>query len=141
MAVIFLLHHEYGRGNRDEAKLIGAYATQADAEAAIARVRDQPGFRDWPDGFTIAAYTIGADHWAEGFVEVVNILVPSRRDPPEYHVAASVWRPGDLYEISDLDQSAGAVFGIGDTVRCELQAVAGHGDSVLVAVERVGRGA
>lgn len=34
-------------------KLLGEYVTLAKAEAAIARRRQEQGFRDWPDGFRI----------------------------------------------------------------------------------------
>lgn len=52
----------------EDVKLIGAYASEAAAQAAIERLRKQPGFRDYPDDFTIDAYEIDKDHWTEGFV-------------------------------------------------------------------------
>ena len=52
----------------DDAKLIGVYSSEASAEAAIDRVKDQPGFVDHPKGFEIAAYKIDHDNWSEGFV-------------------------------------------------------------------------
>ena len=70
MSHVYLLHHEYERAGRDEVKLLGAYATREDAEGAILRLKDQPGFRDWPEGFSIGRYRLGEDHWTEGFVTV-----------------------------------------------------------------------
>jgi hypothetical protein len=137
MATVFLLHHEHEQCGRDEVKLIGVYSTQADAEAAISRLRNQNGFRDWPEGFTIDPYRVGVDHWIDGFVTVAHILILPRSAAGGFQVAASVWRPGDLYEITDIDDPREAKFGVGQVVRCEEQAVAGHGESVLVATQVV----
>ena len=134
MKTVFVLQHEFEWCGRDEVKFIGVYASQADAESAVSRLREQPGFRDWHDGFSIDSYEVGVDHWVEGFVTVVNILVPSKRKADSYHVAGSVWHPGDLYEISDLDEPEDAAFSVGDVVRCEERSVEGYGESALVAI-------
>jgi hypothetical protein len=69
-SVFVLWHvHEIADGEDDE-KLIGVYRSRDDAEAAIERLRSQPGFAEYSNGFTIAEYEIGKDHWAEGFVTV-----------------------------------------------------------------------
>ena len=141
MSTIFVLQHEHEWCARDEVKFIGAYATHDDAQAAIDRVRDQPGFRDWPDGFSIDEYELGIDHWTEGFVTALNILIPSRTNGGKYHVAGSVWRPGDLYEITDIADADDAIFNVGDVVRCTETAVPDHGDRVLVASDVVRDGA
>lgn len=47
---------------------IGVYATERDARAAIDRVKDQPGFIDYPQGFEICPNEVGKDHWTEGFI-------------------------------------------------------------------------
>ncbi|MEN3952841.1 hypothetical protein [Iodidimonas sp. SYSU 1G8] len=65
---VFVLYHvrpddEYA----DDFKLIGIYKTKRGATAAIKRVADQPGFRDYPLGFEIHPYELGKDHWTEGF--------------------------------------------------------------------------
>lgn len=69
MDEVFLLTHvhEWGDGH-DDLKIIGIYKTREDAEAALARVRDQPGFRDMPEGFDIGPCPLNVDHWEEGFV-------------------------------------------------------------------------
>lgn len=68
-STVFLVHHvhEFENGSED-VKLIGVYTSQADAEAAVARVRDQPGFRDHTAGFDISEIRVGEDHWTEGFI-------------------------------------------------------------------------
>jgi hypothetical protein len=72
---VFILWHvrEIDGGDEDE-KLIGIYRTRADAEAAISRLSDKPGFRDWPSGFQIHEYVLGRDGWTEGFTPVSDPL-------------------------------------------------------------------
>ena len=38
------------------------------ATAAILRLRDQPGFRDWPGGFRIFHTPLDRDGWTDGFI-------------------------------------------------------------------------
>jgi homoserine kinase type II len=55
--------------DREDTELhIGIYATEADAAEAISRLRDQPGFRDFPEGFIAYPVTLGVTGWQEGFV-------------------------------------------------------------------------
>jgi hypothetical protein len=56
----------------EDAKLIGVYASAEDAEAAKRRVLPQPGFRDRPEGFQVSQYTLGVDHWTDGYVTVTH---------------------------------------------------------------------
>lgn len=137
MATVFVLQHEYEWCGRDEVKFIGVYATEVDAQAAVARLCKQAGFRDWPNGFSIDEYELGVDHWTEGFITMVNILVPSRTKSNQYHVAGSIWRPGDVYEITDITDPDDAKFAVGNVVRCNETAVPDHGDRALVANEIV----
>ncbi|TWU20174.1 hypothetical protein Pla52o_25110 [Novipirellula galeiformis] len=137
MTKVFVLQHEHEICGREHAKFIGVYATNDDAEDAIVRLRMQPGFRDWPDGFSIGEYELGVDHWVEGFITAVNILIPSRTSAGEYYTAGSVWYPGDVYEITDIDAPQRAKFDVGDFVRCIEKAVPEIGDRVLVAYEAV----
>ena len=64
MDKVFVLQHERPEteDQTEDVKLIGAYSPEASAQAAIERLRTQPGFRDHPDDFTIDAYQIGKDH-------------------------------------------------------------------------------
>lgn len=70
MGKVFILQHERPetKYRMEDVKLIGAYSSEASAQAAIERLRTQPGFRDYPDDFTIDAYEIDKDHWSEGFI-------------------------------------------------------------------------
>ena len=66
---VFLLWHSHKMpdGEEDD-KLIGLYASTVDAEAAKLRASIQPGFRESPEGFHISRYTLGKDHWTEGYI-------------------------------------------------------------------------
>jgi hypothetical protein len=70
MATVFILQHEgpETEDRMDDVKFIGAYSSQKLAEAAIERLRSQPGFRDSPDVFSIDEYEVDKDHWTEGFI-------------------------------------------------------------------------
>ena len=70
MAIVFIVQHESpGTEERaEDVKLIGAYSSEASARAAVERLRSQPGFRDYPDCFSVDAYEVDKDHWIEGFV-------------------------------------------------------------------------
>jgi hypothetical protein len=48
--------------------LIGVYRTEKDANAAIQRLKDRPGFVDFPQGFRREWYELDQDHWTDGFV-------------------------------------------------------------------------
>ena len=71
MNSVWLLWFEGERvGDEDTDLLIGAYRTAESAKAAIERVKDQPGFRDYPQGFAAHEYPLDQDHWTQGFVRV-----------------------------------------------------------------------
>lgn len=53
--------------NEDEL-MIGVYATEEVARAAIKRLSSKQGFSLAPDGFKVAEYKLNEDHWTEGFV-------------------------------------------------------------------------
>ena len=83
MQKVYLLFHQFEfRNTRDQdlenrAKLIGAYGSEDDARSAIARIKDQPGFREFPEGFVIDAYTLNHDNWSQGFIGWEEALGPS----------------------------------------------------------------
>jgi hypothetical protein len=54
----------------DTELLIGVYQSEADAKEAIGRLKEQPGFVAYPEGFTIILYEIGKDHWTEGYARM-----------------------------------------------------------------------
>ncbi|MFE7798670.1 hypothetical protein [Nocardia sp. NPDC057440] len=68
MRDIFVLDHWYELDNGAEiVRTLGMYSTESKAEQAAEHMKDLPGFRDRPDSFHIERYTIGKDHWTEGF--------------------------------------------------------------------------
>jgi homoserine kinase type II len=69
MELVFLLWHvrEVQDGD-DHELLIGVYKTEQDANAAIERLRQKPGFIDYPNGFQIHPRELNRDGWTEGFV-------------------------------------------------------------------------
>ena len=71
MDTVFDLWFEREYPDREDTELhIGIYATEVDATEAISRLRDQPGFRDYPEGFHIHPTPLGLTGWQEGFVTV-----------------------------------------------------------------------
>lgn len=69
MAQVYDLWFEREYADREDTALhIGIYETEGDAMDAIARLRDQPGFRDFPAGFNIYPVRLGLTGWTEGFV-------------------------------------------------------------------------
>ena len=69
MTVVYDLWFERAYPDREDTELhIGIYATEAGAAEAVARLRDQPGFRDFPEGFKTYPVTLGVTGWQEGFV-------------------------------------------------------------------------
>jgi Domain of unknown function (DUF5071) len=71
---VFVLHHEHHMADdRDDAKLLGIYASHADAQRQIDNhFKHQAGFNQ-PDGeFSIDCYEIGKSHWLEGFATVYH---------------------------------------------------------------------
>ncbi|MGD0620711.1 MAG: hypothetical protein ABSB67_24035 [Bryobacteraceae bacterium] len=71
MITAFLLWYirEWDEGE-DTELLIGVYQSEADAKEAIERLKEQPGFVAYPEGFTIISYEIGKDHWTEGYARM-----------------------------------------------------------------------
>jgi hypothetical protein len=51
-------------------KFIGVYSTKKLAKEAIARLRDKPGFRDFPERWEIIDEFVDHVQWVGGFVTV-----------------------------------------------------------------------
>ena len=70
-SVFVLEHARYKDDNKDndveDFKLIGVFVSQAQAQAAIEQLKQQPGFKDYPNGFHIDAYPLGQVNWSSGF--------------------------------------------------------------------------
>lgn len=69
-----LAHYKLGPGDDialadpEEHKGLGLFTTRARAEAAIARLVPEPGFRDWPGGFRLLEVVLDRTGWTGGFV-------------------------------------------------------------------------
>jgi len=67
MTVYLVQHvHQLDDGSED-VKLIGVYSSLATANAAVARLKLQPGFTENQAGFHIDPYEVDQDNWREGF--------------------------------------------------------------------------
>lgn len=69
MTTIYFLDHleETQDDGFQGRKTIGLYSTAELAREAIRRLRDMPGFRDYPERWRIVERTLDKDDWAEGF--------------------------------------------------------------------------
>ena len=69
---VFVLEHALYKDddkNNDveDFKLIGVFATEQQAQAAMNQLKSQPGFKDYPNGFHIDAYPLNQINWSSGF--------------------------------------------------------------------------
>jgi len=69
METVWLLWFEREQVSEGDIELlIGVYRSEETARAAIERLKDQPGFRDFQQGFTLSEYPLDKDHWTKGFI-------------------------------------------------------------------------
>lgn len=68
---VYVVQHvnEFDDG-REDVKFIGVYSTAQEAQAAVERLSMEPGFREWPTGFSVDRYELNRDHWTDGFVYI-----------------------------------------------------------------------
>lgn len=69
-SVVLLWHVHKVADDEEDEKLIGVYRTEADAHAAIGRLREKPGFKELPEGFQCHTYELNRDSWTDGYVTV-----------------------------------------------------------------------
>jgi homoserine kinase type II len=68
---VWLLWFEQEREEGEDTELlIGVYRTEEAANAAISKLKDQPGFRDYPQGIHSYETTLDKNSWEEGFARV-----------------------------------------------------------------------
>lgn len=67
---VYILWHVHEISGREDEKLIGVYRSEEDANAAIERLKNKPGFKDTQEGFAIHNYALNRDSWEEGFIQV-----------------------------------------------------------------------
>ena len=78
MTKVYVLQHvhTFDDGSED-VKFIGVYSSRENAQAAIARLGQAPGFADAPAGFHIDEYHVDRDQWAEGYSTVATAGRPA----------------------------------------------------------------
>lgn len=70
MQTVFILHHEreaQSANDCDDVKFIGVFSTQKAAEDVQRELSVKPGFRKYPDGFSISECTLNKYEWTSGF--------------------------------------------------------------------------
>jgi len=69
-SVFLLWHSRPATSDTDPGndKLIGVFATEKRAAEVATQLRSAPGFRSFPDSFTIDPYTVDKVNWEDGFV-------------------------------------------------------------------------
>jgi len=78
MTVVYDLWFTRVYEEREDTELhIGIYGSRADAEAAIATLKEKPGFRDYPEGFEAHEVELGHTGWQYGFTTTIG---PPSRD-------------------------------------------------------------
>lgn len=65
--IVFLLHHVREDDEDEDIKLIGVFSSEEKAIEVRNSIIDQPGFKDYPDGFSVDRYVLDKVSWAEGF--------------------------------------------------------------------------
>jgi hypothetical protein len=68
MDAAFLVQHSYEVDGEEAYKMIGVYRSEDAARRAVARLLSQPGFKEYPEGFSVERYPLDNDHWVEGFL-------------------------------------------------------------------------
>jgi len=53
-------------------KFIGVYSSERLAREAVERLRDKPGFSDYPERWKIDEWALDEDHWKQGFARTLR---------------------------------------------------------------------
>jgi hypothetical protein len=53
-------------------KFIGVYSSEQLAREAVERLRDKPGFRDYPERWQVKDWALDEDHWKQGFARILR---------------------------------------------------------------------
>ena len=73
MTRVYVLQHVHSVDDgADDAKFIGVYSSRENAQAAITRLGQAPGFSEALAGFCIDEYQVDKDHWVEGYSTLAN---------------------------------------------------------------------
>ena len=75
MTRVFILQHVHVmEDGAEDVKLVGVYSSRENAQAAVARLGQAPGFRDDAAGFHIDEYRVDRDQWVEGYATVATAV-------------------------------------------------------------------
>ena len=71
-STVFVLEHarykdDDKNNDVEDFKIIGVFATEQQAQAAIEQLKSQSGFKEYPNGFHIDAYPLNQINWSQGF--------------------------------------------------------------------------
>jgi hypothetical protein len=70
---VYVLQHVHSVDDgADDVKFIGVYSSRENAQAAITRLIQAPGFSEAPVGFYIDEYQLDKDQWVEGYSTLAN---------------------------------------------------------------------
>ena len=73
MAKVYVLQHVHSVDDgAEDVKFIGVYFSRENAQAAITRLGQAPGFSEAPAGFHIDEYQMDKDQWVEGYSTLAN---------------------------------------------------------------------
>ena len=73
MARVYVLQHVHlVDDGAEDVKFIGVYSSRENAQAAITRLSQAPGFSEAPAGFHIDEYQVDKDQWVEGYSTLAN---------------------------------------------------------------------
>jgi hypothetical protein len=73
LTTVYVLQHAHALDDgAEDVKFIGVYSSRQNAQAAISRLRQAPGFSEAPAGFHIDEYQIDKDQWVEGYSTLAN---------------------------------------------------------------------
>ena len=73
MTKAYVLQHEHVREDgAEDVKFIGVYSSRDNAQAAITRLGQAPGFSEALAGFHIDEYQLDKDQWVEGYSTLAN---------------------------------------------------------------------
>lgn len=95
MKKLYVLNHlHFVDEYHGEKFMIGVYSSLALAHKAVKRVKDKPGFRDFPEirdpatdntsGFYVVEYELDKDYWDNGF-----IVIPGDSSDQQKRMASS----------------------------------------------------
>ena len=66
---VYLVQHVHDLGDETEdVKVIGIYSTEKNANIAVARLSDLPGFDKARNGFSIDRYCLDEDNWIVRYI-------------------------------------------------------------------------